>query len=404
MPPADITAPDAAAQKFIGGKLLIPFTIGHFANDWAPTGVWLIVPAMAVTMNLSPAEVGLIFTIHSVGSAVAFLPAGILADRVTNRGRLLQLTFWWVAVGYTLASFAPGYWSLALLLAFAGMGDAVWHPIATGVLVQQAPERRAQALGTHAIGGSLAAVLSPLCAGFLLVYVDWREALLLSAIPAAIMGVVFLRFAKHVPPPNHEPTSQSTNPRSFWRVWMRPDGLALIVMISAYSMAMMALLSMSPLFLQTVHGLTLTLTGLALSLMLLFGALLQPMAGKVSDRIGRRPLFVAGNVIATVAAVAIALAPGPTLAIVAMVITATALVSIRSVVLAAAVDLSAKREATTLGFTFAVMDGVGALGAVSAGALGNIDLRYAFILVACLCTLAVVMAFVAPYSKMEEET
>lgn len=185
---------------------------------------------------------------------------------------------------------------------------------------------------------------------------------------------------------------------------MRPDGLALIVMISAYSMAMMALLSMSPLFLQTVHGLTLTLTGLALSLMLLFGALLQPMAGKVSDRIGRRPLFVAGNVIATVAAVAIALAPGPTLAIVAMVITATALVSIRSVVLAAAVDLSAKREATTLGFTFAVMDGVGALGAVSAGALGNIDLRYAFILVACLCTLAVVMAFVAPYSKMEEET
>ena len=58
---------------------------------------------------------------------------------------------------------APGYWSLALLLAVAGMGNAAWHPIATGVLTRESRERRAQALGIHAIGGSLAEVLAPLC-------------------------------------------------------------------------------------------------------------------------------------------------------------------------------------------------------------------------------------------------
>ena len=84
------------------------------------------------------------------------------------------------------------------------------------------------------------------------------------------------------------------------------------------------------------------------------------------------------------------------------VVTATALVAIRSVVLASAVDYSGKREATTLGFTYAVMDGVGALGAVAAGALGNVDLRYAFILAGCLCAFTVVMAFVAPYTKEQE--
>ena len=72
-------------------------------------------------------------------------------------------------------------------------------------------------------------------------------------------------------------------------------------------------------------------------------------------------------------------------------------------VLASAVDYSNKREATTLGFTFAVMDGVGALGAVSAGALGNFDLHYAFMLVACLCLLAVAMAFVAFHGKAERK-
>jgi len=174
-------------------------------------------------------------------------------------------------------------------------------------------------------------------------------------------------------------------------------------MISAYSMAMMALLSMTPLFLQTVHGLSPAVTGIAFSLMLLFGALLQPVIGKSSDRLGRRPLVVTGNLIAVAAAAMIALAPGPALAIAAMVVTATALVSIRSVVLASAVDYSGKREATTLGFTFAVMDGVGALGAVAAGALGNIDLHYAFILSACLSALTVVMAFVAPYNKLGEK-
>ena len=402
MPPDAVTTPRAVAERRAGPSLLPAFTLGHFANDWAPTAIWLIVPAVAVSMNLSPGEVGLLFTIISAGAAMAFLPAGVLADRVANRGRLLQMTFWWVGAGYALAAFAPGYWSLALLLAFAGMGDAVWHPIATGVLVQQAPARRAQALGIHAIGGSLAAVLAPLSIGFLLVYVDWRGALLISAIPAIIMGLVFLRVAKHVPPPVQGSLSRS-DASALWRVWMRPAGLALIVMISAYSMAMMALLSMTPLFLQTVHGLTPPMTGIAFSLMLLFGALLQPFVGKFSDHIGRRPLFVAGNFIAAVAAACIALASGPAAAITAMVVTATALVGIRSVVLASAVDYSGKREATTLGFIFAIMDGVGALGAVSAGVLGNFDLHYAFILTACLCTLATAMAFVAPHSKTEEE-
>jgi hypothetical protein len=58
------------------------------------------------------------------------------------------------------------------------------------------------------------------------------------------------------------------------------------------------------------------------------------------------------------------------------------LVFVRSSVLAMAVDHSGQREATTLGFSFALMDGVGALGGVTAGLIGDFELHYAFSLAA----------------------
>ena len=152
--------------------MLYGFSLGHFCNDFAPCAVWIIGPAVALAMDLSPAQLGMLFAIHSAGSALAFFPAGMVSDHISDRGRLLLLTFVWVTVGYLVASFAPNYWTLAILLAVAGIGDAVWHPVATGVLMQEFPNSRAKALGIHAIGGSLSDVAGPLAAGFLLTYVD----------------------------------------------------------------------------------------------------------------------------------------------------------------------------------------------------------------------------------------
>jgi len=52
--------------------------------------------------------------------------------------------------------------------------------------------------------------------------------------------------------------------------------------------------------------------------------------------------------------------------------------------LAAAVEFSGKSEATTLGIVFTVLDGVGMFGALLAGLIGEFELRYAFIMAACL--------------------
>lgn len=380
-------------------SLLPAFAVGHLCNDFAPCAIWIIAPAFAVVMDLTPAQLGLLFMIHTVGGALAYLPAGIAADHVSDRGKLLVATFWWVGLGYFAASFAPGYWTFALLLAIGGIGDAVWHPVATGTLVQQAPEGRAKALGIHAMGGTFAEVLGPLLVGFLLAYMDWRSALQLCVIPPLVMGVLFVFVARRIP--KRQTTRFSRHDLvSLWQTWRTPSGLRVVCLITVYNMAFMALLSMIPLYLSREYDLGSDMTGLAFSAMLLAGALAQPVIGSISDKVGRRPIIIGGNIIAAVAAILMIVVKPLILFLGLQIIAAGTLTAIRSVLLASAVEHAGGREATTLGLAFVFLDGVGALGALFAGAVGTIQLEYAFALAGGLSVTAVIFAFSLPRTRL----
>ena len=186
---------DLASARKLQGLL----AVGHLANDWSPAAIWLLAPAIGLAFDLQPSEIGLLITVHSFGAALAYLPAGILSDRIQRQGKLLLFTFWWVGLGYFLASFVQDFWILATVLALAGMGDAAWHPIATGALARRFPSRKGLALGIHAVGGTLAEVFSPLVVGILLSVMEWRSALQLSIVPPLIMGIVFYKFRNAIP-------------------------------------------------------------------------------------------------------------------------------------------------------------------------------------------------------------
>jgi len=383
-------------------SLTLWFSLGHLANDWAPAAIWLLAPAIALAMGLTPAEVGLLITIHSLGAALAYLPAGLLADRVSARGGLLIATFWWVALGYVIASFAPGFWMLAILLAVAGMGDAAWHPIATGILTQSSPKRRAHVLGLHAIGGTMAEVLAPLSVGFLLAWFDWQQVLQISVIPAVLGGIAFFWIRRHVPRSKATAISRG-DIAALWRVWRSFKGMQLIALISFYNMALIALLSMAPLYLQSAHGLSASITGTVFAAMLLVGALMQPYIGLVSDRVGRRVVFLSGNMIAAIAsALVVVFGDASVVAAIALfIVAASALVGVRSAGLAATVDFVGQREATTLGLAFALMDGVGALGGALAGLAASLSLVYAFIVAAALAFGSVLVGLTMPLTAAD---
>jgi len=290
----------------------------------------------------------------------------------------------------------------AILIAVAAMGDAFWHPLATAVLTQMNKSRRAFALGMHAIGGNISEVIALPAAGFFIMLWDWKTAIQLMVLPTLLMGCVFIFIAPKVP---RNLNSQFTRSdfTQIWNTWKTVAGIRVIALFTAYNMALFAITTMTPLYLRSNHGFDWMMTALLLAVMMLPGALLQPWVGKVSDRVGRRPLILLGNSVAAGAALAAGLSLSFTLALAGLGLALTVLVSIRPVLLAAAVDHSAGREGASLGLTFAFMDGFAASSAVLAGLVGEKDLSNAFLLASGFSLIAVVLALAIPRGRHPDE-
>jgi FSR family fosmidomycin resistance protein-like MFS transporter len=314
---------------------------------------------------------------------------------VANRGVLLAGTFFWVGFGYLTASFVDGFWTFAIVISIAGMGDAAWHPIATGVLTQMHKARRAYALGVHAIGGYFSQTIALPAAGLLLAMWDWHVAIRVLAVPTLLMGCAFIFISRHVPRHvNSRPTRADFT--AIWRVWTTRAGLRVIALFIAYNMGLFAIIAMTPLYLNANHGLGWLETALVMAAMMLVGALAQPWTGKISDNVGRRPLIIFANAIAAVASLFAWLTTDFVLTVIALGVALTFLVAIRAVLLATALDHAGGREGTSLGLAFAAMEGFAASAAVLAGLAGESDLANAFLLASVFSLVAVVLAVATP--------
>ena len=371
------------------------FPVGHGAVDWGSGAMWLLAPAIALALDLSPTQVGLLFTLKMLGAGLVYVPAGILGDCMRRRGLFLLSTFWWVAIAYIVASLMPSFWALVLFMTIAAAGAGAWHPVAMGTMVQRMPRRRAFALAVHGLGGTVSEVLAPLSVGFLLIYLNWRETLQLTTFPAIIMGFIFLRLATKVAPPGQRRPSRGEFIEVL-RLWSRRAGVTILLIFALYNMSVMALLSMIALYLEDARGLSSGAAGVTFAAMIVASTVAALWFGRISDVVGRRPVILAGLVLGSGCLLLLAISTGTAALFVSATAAGLFLLGIRAVVTATALEVVGRWETTVLGIAMAVGEGLGGLGAVLAGLAGEISLSYALVFGAGVALLAGVVVLLQP--------
>jgi MFS family permease len=150
----------------------------------------VLVPIWLDQFDVTPFELSLVVSIGYGLFGLGALPAGVLADRYDARTLIIGCL---VGMGgaFLLLSTAPGLAVVAVALVLWGAAASVYHPSGLS-LISRGVKQRGSAFAYHGMAGNVGIALGPLATLLLVVTLDWRTAVALLAIPAAIVTVFAL--------------------------------------------------------------------------------------------------------------------------------------------------------------------------------------------------------------------
>jgi ACS family glucarate transporter-like MFS transporter len=173
-PPAGPSTALAAADTKVRRKVLA-MTMALAAITYLDrVAIGVTRPYIARDLDLTPTQMGYVFSAFYLSYALFEIPTGWWGDKVGTRKVLTRIVCWWSAFT-VFTGFAWSYSSLLLIRFMFGAGEAGAWPNVARTFSRWFPRRdRGTVQGTFFMGAHLAGGLTPLLATALLVYMDWR--------------------------------------------------------------------------------------------------------------------------------------------------------------------------------------------------------------------------------------
>jgi sugar phosphate permease len=353
---------------------------GHGLTHWYPATFYVLLPLIGKELGLSYTQIGFLMSAQHIAGAISNLPGGMIVDAIGKKGYLMAASLFWVGFPYALMSLTNSMWMLVVCVMLVGIGNNLWHPAAIPTLAHQYPQRKGLVLSFHGMGGNIGEALAPLAAGTLLAWFSWREVVVINIVPGLVMATLILVLvgalattrAADGGKDNKENKKQSDQDAvnagndSKWSArqylhdlgtLMRDRTLMLICISGGFrTLTQVGLMVFLPVYLAYEQGYSTIAIGVCMTVLQVAGLIAGPIAGHVSDKVGRRQVVLSSMLLTGATIIGMVFAGQSFLFIVFVALVGFFLYAMRPVMQAWAVENTPKRLAGTgVGLQFTIL-------------------------------------------------
>ncbi|MCW8133365.1 MAG: MFS transporter [Planctomycetota bacterium] len=320
-------------------------------------------------------EVAVFQTVYLIVYAASNLVAGLLSARYSPRLLLTLMPLINGAGVMGMALLGHGHYAgMCVLTALGACGGGLYHPVANLLLTETFPHQKGRALGISGIGASLAFTLGPWTSGALVHELGWswqHVALLFGALGPLCAALAWL----FVPAARGQAVARGDAKEG-------PEAGVCASLRSVLVFAVFAMLVMggreiiswgaansTSLFLKNVHGSN--DSGFLIAMIFAPGLVVQPLAGRWSDTLGRERVLFGSMLVLGVALYAIPRTPLAWLALPYAVLGAALLATIPTFEALVADRSPVSMRGLIFGIVITAGIGLGSLGPYAVGLIAD---------------------------------
>ena len=360
-----------------------------------------VLPAFAADLGAGPEFLGVIVAASTITGVLIKLPAGALSD-VLGRKRMMVLGALFFALPPFLYPFVNDPWSLLALRFVHGFATAIFSPVASAYVASLAEQGRGARLGWFSSMNDVGSTGGPMAGGFVLYFTASYSVTYLTVAALGVLTLLAVLWLPDVDRPAPAAKTQTQTRAAEFR-----QGIAEVlktppILIAAAIEAVMylgygAFLGFLPVYARTV-GLNDAEIAIVLGSQLVLAVAVKPAAGRMSDRLGRKPVIVVGLLLCAAALPLIFRSESVTAFVLAAPLLGLGVGAVTPVTNALIADLaSARRLGAAMGVFGTIWDIGEAAGPILAGFLiGSLGYAATFdVLAAVTAGAIVILMFVA---------
>lgn len=360
-----------------------------------------VLPQLARHFGVSIAAATFVITAFAVMRLLAAPPTGLMVQRLGER-RIYVAGLLIVALSTAACAFADTYWQLLTFRALGGIGSTMFFVSALGLMIRMSPaDARGRVAGLFSgaflVGSVAGPVVGSLTAGFGLSapFVIYGALLLV----AASVVLVSLRNSPLAGPASADGPSVTVREALRHRAYR-----AALLSNFATGWSLFGLrFALVPLFVAEGLKHSPGVAGLALTAFAIGNVIAVLPSGRLSDRIGRKPLLVVGLALAGVSTALLGLAPSLPVFLAEAVLAGAASGVFNSPQQAAVADIIGSARGGTAIATFQMMSDFGSIvGSLGVGVIAQqLSFSWSFGLSGAILVIAAIGWLFAPETREE---